>query len=647
MCGIAGFSGRFEPALLGRMSARIAHRGPDDDGTWHDAPRGVGLAHRRLAIIDLSPLGHQPMWDATRSAAIVFNGEIYNYRELRAGLERDGFRFVGHSDTEVLLNLYLRDGRRMLESLNGIFAFALWDERQGELLLARDGAGVKPLYWSQVGEGLLFASELKALLDCPQLPRDLDPIAVQHHLAFGWCPAPRTMLSAVRKLEAGRALRVRAGRVVEAFTFWTPPVNVPVTTLSEDALAAEVRSVLDEAVRRQMVADVPVGAFLSGGLDSSAVVESARKHARGRMDCFTIGFRDDAFRRDGFADDLVYARRVAKELDVALHEVIVGPEIVDDLSLMIWHLDEPTADPAPLHVLSICRLARERGIKVLLSGTGGDDIFSGYRRHLALARERLWSWAPRAVRRRIAASAASTRTSGPFGRRLRKALRYADLEGDERIASYFLGTEPDVLASLYGERLRADLSGRGVLEPLLATLAELPPSTPPLQRMLHLEGRHFLGDHNLVYADKLSMAVGVEVRVPLLDPDLMHLAASVPPALKQRGTEGKWIFKKAMEPRLPADVVYRPKTGFGAPVRAWVKSELRPLVEDLLSPRSIRDRGLFDASAVAELVAADRRGAIDGAYTVFTLMCVELWCRSFVDAAQDARAADPVRVVPS
>ena len=633
MCGIAGYSGSFDPELLGRMNARIAHRGPDDEGTWHDTGRGVGLAQRRLAIIDLSPLGHQPMWDVTRTVATVFNGEIYNYRELRSELERDGFRFAGHSDTEVLLNLYLRDGPRMLSRLNGIFAFALWDERERELLLARDGVGVKPLYVAELAEGVLFASEIKALLASAAVPRELDPVALQQCVAFGWCPTPRTMFAAVRKLAPGNALRVRGGRVIERFAHWKLPVDVPVSELPVEGLTERIRTTFDEAVRRQMVADVPVGAFLSGGLDSSSIVESARKHAGGRMACFTIGFRDDAFLRDGFADDLQYARRVAAELDVDLHEVTVGPEIVDDLPAMIWHLDEPTSDPAPLHVLSICRLARERGIKVLLSGTGGDDIFSGYRRHHALIREGVWSWAPKSIRRRLASSAGSTRTSTPLGRRLRRAFRHADLEGDERIASYFLGTEPEVLAGLFGERIRGALAGRNPLDPLLESLRALPDRVPPLERMLHLEAKHFLGDHNLGYGDKLSMAAGVEVRVPFLDPDLMTLAASIPPRFKQHGAEGKWIFKQAMEPRLSRGIIYRPKTGFGAPVRAWMKSELRPLVEDVLSPGSLNGRGLFDAAAVERLVRDDRRGAIDGAYTVFTLVCVELWCRAFVDRA--------------
>lgn len=637
MCGISGFSGRFEPRLLGRMNEVLAHRGPDDEGTWWDSGCGIGLAHRRLSIIDLSDAGHQPMWDPAGRVVIVFNGEIFNYRALREQLLGQGFAFTGHSDTEVLLNLYLRDGTHMLERLNGMFAFALWDPEAGTLFLARDGVGVKPLYYAQTEQGLVFASEIKALLLAESVDRAIDPLAVQHHLAYLWCPAPRTMLRGVRKLEPGHALEVRDGRIARHWQYYDLPYGPDVEDVSPKDAALRVREAVKLAVRRQMVADVPVGAFLSGGLDSSAVVAfAAREPASRRLQCFTIGFRGGALEDEGFAEDLPYARRVAAALGVDLHTVTVGPEMIDQLETMIWHLDEPQADPAPLNVLFISRLAREQGIKVLLSGVGGDDLFTGYRRHLALRRERLWAWLPEKARRLVQDGAGRLGTGSPMGRRVRRALRYAASNGDDRIASYFLFTEPQVLQDLYGPAIRDQVSGVSPLEPLRRTLSRLHPDVDPLQRMLYLEGKHFLADHNLNYADKMSMAAGVEVRVPLLDPDLIALAARLPTSLKQHGVTGKWIFKKAMEPMLPRDVIYRPKTGFGAPLRRWLRHELRPLVDDLLSEGALVRRGLFDPGGVRRLREMDARGEVDGSYTIFSMLSIELWCRILVEA--------PVRV---
>jgi len=630
MCGIAGFQGDFDPALLDRMNAAISHRGPDDSGVLFDDESRTGLAHRRLSIIDLSPRGHQPMWDATRTVAIAYNGELYNFRELRAELAHDGYRFLSQSDTEVLLNLYLRDGTKMLERLNGIFAFAIWDTRSAELFVARDGLGVKPLYYTETPRGTLFASELKALLQEPSVERTIDPHAVHDHLLFLWCPSPRTMLRAVHKLEPGFALRIRDGRVIEHFRFYDLPYQQEPVDWPVDDAAVQVRKYLTRAVERQLVADVPVGAFLSGGLDSSAVVALAQRRLTSRLQCFTIGFKSAEARMEGMAADLPYAEQVAKHLGVDLHTIWVGPEMVDDLPRMLFHLDEPQADPAPINALYITRLSREHGIKVLLSGAGGDDIFTGYRRHHALMLEPLWSWLPDALRRGIRRASEAIEPKSELRRRVAKALRYADLDGDARIESYFHWISPRLLAPVFSPDLRRELAAphRNLVD---EAIASLPPSVPPLHRMLYLEGKFFLADHNLNYVDKVSMANGVEVRVPLLDPELVGLAARLPISYKQRGRVGKWILRRAMEPYLPREVLRREKTGFGAPLRYWLRNQLRPLVEDVLSPRAIAARGLFDAAAVQRLVAQNDARRVDAAYSIFAMICVELWCRMFVD----------------
>jgi asparagine synthase (glutamine-hydrolysing) len=632
VCGIAGFSGSFDPGLLDRMGAALVHRGPDDAGTSFVPEARVGLAHRRLSIIDLSAAGHQPMWAEGLPVAITYNGEIYNYRELRKELVDDGFAFRGHSDTEVLLNLYLRDGEEMLARLNGIFAFGIWDGRREDLFLARDHLGVKPLYHAATPRGFLFASELKALLQAPDVDRSLDLRTVDYHLHYLWSPAPHTMLRSVKKLEPGCALRVRGGRVERAWRWWDLPCGLPAEPWSEAEAAERVREQVAASVRRQMVADVPVGAFLSGGLDSSSVVAFARDATGdGNLRCFTIGFTDEVAAKEGMAADLPHARRVAEHLGVRLDTVWVGPEMVDELERMLFHLDEPQNDPAPINALLICRLAREHGMKVLLSGAGGDDIFTGYRRHTALVRERHWSWLPAPARGALAAAARRLPVRSEPLRRLSKAFHYADRDGDERLVSYFYWVPPGVLDALYSPALRSALAGGSAADPLREALARVPAGAPALERMLYLEGRFFLADHNLNYTDKMAMASGVEVRVPLIDPELVALAARLPTSFKQRGATGKWIFRKAMEPLLPPEVVQRSKAGFGAPLRHWLRAPLRPLVDELLSERSLARRGLFDPAGVRRVVERDRAGRVDAAYAIFGLMCVELWCRMFVD----------------
>ena len=351
-----------------------------------------------------------------------------------------------------------------------------------------------------------------------------------------------------------------------------------------------------------------------------------------RLQCFTIGFSgEDVSASDGMTEDLPYARQVAEHLGVDLHVVQAGPGMIEDLEKMIYHLDEPQGDPAPINVLLISQLAREHGIKVLLSGAGGDDIFTGYRRHFALLQERYWGWLPQALRKRIEEVSRHIRVGNTVARRFSKALQYAGLNDDKRVASYFYWIRPEQLIPLYGPKLRGKLSLKDPSDPLIRSLSHLSEGTHPLNKMLYLEGKHFLADHNLNYTDKLSMAVGTEVRVPLLDPDLVALAARLPVGYKQRGKVGKWIFKKAMEPFLPHNVIYRPKTGFGAPLRYWLRNQLRPMVEDVLSDGSLKSRGLFDPAGVRDLVKMDRSGCTDGAYTVFSLMCIELWCRIFLD----------------
>jgi asparagine synthase (glutamine-hydrolysing) len=470
---------------------------------------------------------------------------------------------------------------------------------------------------------------LKALLACGVAPGALDVVALFRTLGFLWSPGGATPFKGVHRLGPGEALRVKDRRIVRR-SRWAGAAW-PADPLKLDPAEAIrlVQEGVRTAVHRQMVADVPVGAFLSGGLDSSAVVAMAREVSPD-IDCFTIdtGAVQDA----GVTNDLPYARQVAKHLGVKLHEINVDPSrMAGDLERMVYQLDEPLADPAPLNVLYISQLARDHGVKVLLSGAGGDDLFTGYRRHRALMLERYWSWLPVFARSGLRHITAGLGQGGSWNRRVSKAFAHADLPVDQRLTGYFLWAEEQRVLGLFAPEHRAALAGEAMAAPMEDYLARLPPDLPPLQRMLALEQRFFLADHNLIYTDKMSMAVGVEVRVPYLDNDLVQLANTLPPELKQRGKEGKWVLKKAMEPYLPREVIYRPKTGFGAPLRRWLRHELKELVDDRLSADTLRRRGLFDPTAVANLVADDRAGRVDAAYTILGLLCIEIWCQNFLD----------------
>lgn len=648
MCGFAGFVGDFPEQLLEQFVARLHHRGPDDRGVFHDPKAQIGLAHTRLSVLDLSPRGHQPMTDPDTGCVIAYNGELYNFRVLRDELVAAGHTFISNSDTEVLLRLYIARGDSMLAVLDGIFAFAIWDPRHDRVLLARDQFGIKPLYFSEVLQGVLFGSEIKALLASPSVPRDLDPQAIDATIRHLWCPGPRTILAGVRKLEPGTAMELRGGRVAKIFSYFTLPVQEP----WDDPRARHgsdprttLRELLDQACRDQIVSDVPVGAFLSGGLDSSAVVALASRHVS-QLPCFTMRFTSGDAAREGL-DDLPFARQVAKHLGVELIEVPVGGVVEGDLQDMVHQLDEPQADIAPLNVRRIAAAARERGIKVLLSGSGGDDLFAGYRRHQAAKVERLWSWLPVAARRGLRSTTAMLPQRSSLGRRVTKAFRDADRDVDERVAGYFEWLPTTMRRGLFTRDVAAQLDAGPPYHPLLDSARRLGPTIHPINKTLYLDVRYFLADHNLNYTDKMAMAHGVEVRVPLLSVDIARYAASLPVDQKLRGLTGKWILRQAVADLLPPAILTRAKTGFGAPLRSWLHGELASLVEDVLSPASLVRRNLFDPSAIAKLLEDDRSGRVDAAYPILAIVCIELWCRAFLDAEAYYVNTAPTAVVSS
>jgi asparagine synthase (glutamine-hydrolysing) len=612
------------------MNSLVSHRGPDDEGYWIDRAAGVALGHRRLAIIDLRPEAREPMTNEDGSIQLVFNGEIYNYRELRRELELAGHHFQSLGDSETIIHLYEEEGVDCVRRLGGIFAIALWDAGERRLLLARDHLGVKPLYYAELPRGIVFASELKALLVFPEISRDLDTQAIHQHLSYIWSTAPHTMLKGVRKLEPGYRMVVGEAGVISREPYYDLPYDGTRVGGTPAEHEERIRELVAQAVRRQMVSDVPVGAFLSGGLDSSSVVAMMRQVTGERIRCYSIGF-EDGDPADSNPVDLPYARIVAKHFGLDLKEVRVRPDVVDFTERMVYQLDEPQADPACINVHLICEQAREDGYKVLLSGAGGDDIFSGYRRHVALHLERYWGWLPLAARRMLARSARGMSVESITGRRIKKLLLWADRSPEDRMMTYFQWVTDDLLRGLYSENLRDELADYDTLAPLRQTLARIPGERDRLNRMLYLEAKHFLPDHNLNYTDKMSMAHGIEVRVPLLDLDLVDYAVHLPTGEKQRGTHVKAIFKEAMRPVLPAAIINRGKTGFGAPLRRWIREDLREMVRDVLSEESLAARGLFDAKAVQRLIVSNERFETDSSYIIFSLMCIEMWMRNFVD----------------
>lgn len=633
MCGIAGFSGDFAPELLPKMIAAVAHRGPDDNDHLFQPDMNCGIAQARLAIIDLSERAHQPMSNEDGLIHIVFNGEIYNFKELREGLAARGHIFKSDSDTEVILHLYEEEGPRLLEKLNGVFAFAILDRKKRRLFIARDQLGVKPLYLAFTSSGIMFCSEIKGFLPYNRLSREIDHAAVNQHLAFIWCPGPRTMFKSVKKLGPGEACLIENGHITRQWHYYQLPYNGEHLGESRQTLQNMVEQGVETAVKRQLVADVPVGAFLSGGLDSSAIVAMMRKlNPDKQIRCYSIGFADEAD-NEGCPPDLPYAEKVAKHLQIDLCKIEVSPQqLIERLAELIWFLDEPQADPAPVNAMFIAEQARRDGIKVLLSGAGGDDIFSGYRRHLAIKADPLWNLIPQPLRslaRRLALKKLDVRDSRC--RRLVKVLQYADQEPQQRLISFYKWSSDELRQGLLMPEV-ADAAFSEVTEqPLLDALALLSGESNSLNRMLFLDSRFFLPDHNLNYTDKTCMRYGVEARVPLLDIDLVRLAAKIPPGFKQTLTQGKMIFKQAMEKYLPREVIYRPKTHFGSPLRRWVRQELQPAINRMLAHETIAARGLFAPQAVMNLIEDDRNGRIDGSYIIFSILCIEIWCQLFID----------------
>jgi asparagine synthase (glutamine-hydrolysing) len=630
MCGICGTVGRAEEAELGFMTDGMAHRGPDGRGVktfQGEVPAGLG--HRRLAIIDPSPAGAQPMAYADRWW-ITYNGELYNFRELRHELEADGERFGSDCDTEVLLRMFALHGPAMLERLNGIFAFAVWDDLEQRLFVARDRLGVKPLYYMHRRGLFAFASELKVLLPFLETP-SLDTSALADYLTFLWVPDPKTAFREIEKLPPGHYAWVDESGI-SIHEYWD--LHFSPEEQSEGEWCEQVAETVHRSVLRQMVSDVPLGSFLSGGVDSSAIA-AAMAGQGAPVETYTIGSPGEEPRPEIGPHDITHARRVSSLLGTQYHESILRPDVLELLPKTVWHLEEPVADPAAISTYLICREAGQR-MPVMLSGMGADELFAGYPRHLAYRMSRALQAIPRPLRRGLETLAGPVARPGRPGRlrgprrNLWKFLRAAGRSPAEQYLSFSSYYARNELHDLLAPELRTELDA---YDPLAKHRGYLQRATggDELNRLLYLDAKTFLPCLNLTYTDKMSMAASVEVRVPLLDDELVALAARIPSGLKLKGWRRKYIFKRSQEGRLPRDVIWRRKAGFGAPIRAWLDRDLRPLLDDLLSEETLRRRGLVDPAAVARLRSENAAGRADYSLQIYALLSLELWSQTFLD----------------
>ena len=629
MCGILGsYSKKFH--FKEEHLNIISHRGPDDKGYFFE--NNVMLGHRRLSIVDLSINGHQPMSTIDNSYTIVFNGEIYNHIEIRNELIKEGFTFKSNSDTETLLYGYVKWGVEILNKLNGIFAFAIFDKLNSKLFIARDQFGIKPLYYYNQDGIFAFSSELKALTQIDGFDQSLRIESLFYYLQTLYAPGNMTPFSSVNKLLPGHYIIVNTlnGKLEDNF-YYELKFSESNESKSEKDWVIELEQILNKAVERQLMSDVPVGFFLSGGLDSSLLVAIAKKKFKQYpIKCFTISTGEKMV-NEGFSDDEFYAKKVAKYLNVDL-EILPAQVFSKNLfDKMIWHLDEPQADPAPLNVYNICKGARENGIKVLIGGAAGDDLFTGYRRHQVLLLEKYYKLIPVYFKKIFSTLILKLNSRSTFIRRLKKLIRNIAVSKIDRLAGYFMWLEEDIILDLFEKSSQLELK-KGIL-PMSYwknLLNNFPSSTSDINKMLYLELSTFLPDHNLNYTDKMSMAVGVETRVPYLDFELVEFANRLPIRYKMKGKTTKYLLRKVAEKYLPMDVIYRPKTGFGAPIRTWIREDLKNQL-DLFSTDSILiKKGILNSTAVKKLIDNDNSGKIDASYTILGLLAIDSWYNQFL-----------------
>ncbi|MCW3043389.1 MAG: hypothetical protein JWL57_1547 [Actinobacteria bacterium] len=620
MCGIAGYAGSNPPdaATLRRMCDALVHRGPDQDG--YLLGDHVALGMRRLSIIGVES-GRQPIYNEDRTIAVVYNGEVYNFTELRAELEGKGHRFATATDTECIVHLYEEHGERCVEHLRGMFAFALWDERRQRLLLARDRVGKKPLLYRATPDGIWFASELKALLLDETMPRAVDPLALHSYLTYGYVPAPQCIVAGVRKLPAAHTLSWHNG-IAEERRYWRLQYE-PKQRISEPEAVEAVRELIREATRIRLVSERPLGAFLSGGIDSSVVVAAMAEATSQPVKTFSIGFEDARY------DERSFARLVADRFSTDHEELVVTPDIAELMPRLTWHYDEPFADSSAVPSFSLAEMAR-RHVVVALNGDGGDESFGGYDRYVAqrlAARIHVGDSVARVGRRAVAALPSGQHRSSM--RRVKRFLNFSLTPPATRYAEVVAAFTNADKEQLYSDEMWEAIGGLDAYDLLTGVFSDSA-ATDPADAAMDVDVQTYLPGDLLVKMDIATMANSLEARSPLLDHKVMEFAASLPADMKIRGRTSKWLLKQAGRGWIPDAVLDRPKMGFGVPVAAWLRNELRDLVHDALTDVTARGRPYFEPATVDRLLEEHDSGADHGA-KLWTLLCFELWQRAFVD----------------
>jgi asparagine synthase (glutamine-hydrolysing) len=630
MCGICGIVGVSDRSSIELMTSTLSHRGPDDFGVKLFDSSGTALGHRRLSILDLSPLGHQPMTDTEGRYWLTYNGEIYNYLEVRNDLSAKGYRFKSNSDTEVIIYAYKEWGAECLRRLNGMFAFAIWDEHTRTLFAARDRLGIKPFYyWHNKGE-FVFASEIKALLKSGRVQAEIDYEAL--YTPARYQVPPNTGFKNVCKLPPGHYLTLKNG-ALDIRRYWTIDPCCEITDLEKatDALDALVQ----DTVQMQMLSDVPIGLLLSGGLDSSLLLSLMSKKNSEPVNTFTVTFGTKDQKHEQMADDGKYARAVAKLFRSNHTEIEIDPNIVDLLPKMMWHMDEPLSDPAAINTFLLCQTARSHGVVVVLNGMGADEICGGYRTYMAcLLSERYQQFVPELGQKLIKGvvdrlPAATAQQGFRTVRWAKRFLSFAALPQSSRFMAS--GTMPP---AEYHALFKSATNGHSFdstayARSLRNTLER--ENLPYLVRMCLTDTSSFMADLNLLYSDKSTMAASVEGRPPFTDHRIVEYMFSTDPSLRIRGMQQKFLLKKVAERHLPKDIVYRSKSPFGAPLRSWIRGPLSEMVQDYLSPTALKARGLYNADYVWKKIEADRQGLEDNAHLIWTLLSNEIWFRTFFE----------------
>jgi asparagine synthase (glutamine-hydrolysing) len=622
MCGIAGViefanPAELSPSSLERMAEVLRHRGPDDQGFYVSG--GTGLVHRRLSIIDLSPGGHQPKASEDGLASVVFNGEIYNFPELRAELESKGERFESRSDTEVLLKAYKVWGEDCLSHLNGMFAFAIWDARRRVLFAARDRLGKKPFFYYEDGQRFLFASEIKAILAYGRVDREIDIGAVDQYLTDHVIPAPRTVFRKVRKLLPGHYLVFEDGRS-RTKPYWTFEFQPESTDRGEDAYLEELEHLLEGAVRRRLLSDVPLGAFLSGGLDSSVVVAMMARLSSGPVKTYTVGFTERGY------SEIEDARLIARHFGTEHHEMIVEPSAIGILPDLVWHYDEPFGDSSAVPTYYVSKMAASH-VKVALSGDGGDELFAGYTRYRAAERNPVWSRVPERIRSRALGPLVGTMPIDWPGRNRLHEMAHAS-----GIApGYGLGLYPYIKERLYTPSMRAAAAENPTSNETYTALLR-GWDWDPVTRLQYLDTVRYLPDDILTKVDRASMAHSLETRAPLLDYTLVEFLARVPSRHKLRNGVQKILLRRLAARLLPEASLRKPKQGFGIPQGVWFREDLEAHARDRLLDRRTLARGYFDRGVLERVLDSHRAGRRDYSDWIWCLLMLEEWHRVFVDA---------------